>query len=184
MAAQDRRSRRPRRRSPPRCRRRRRRPRATPTIPPLPKPTVTKGVGHPDLARGSDRERHRQDVTVVAVLRDRAGGRIAAQHLSLFLDGGADPSAMTDAHGTISFTILGKKLDQAGDYSVGVLFGGSHGWAGSTANGHAHHPQRRHPDPDGPAAARPEVHPRIRRPPSPDRTAWRRCPCRRSAATS
>ena len=107
-------------------------PTPTPTIPPLPKPTVTKGVATQISLEVPTGGIIGKDVTVVAVLRDRAGGRIAGEHLGLFLDGAQIHSAITDSHGTISFTILGKKLEQARAYEVGILFGGSHGWAGST----------------------------------------------------
>jgi hypothetical protein len=103
-----------------------------PVIPPLPKPTVTKGAATYISLEVPTGSVIGKDVVVVAVLRDRVGGRIANQHLSLFLDGQQIRSDRTDAHGQISFTILGKRLDQARAYQVGVLFGGSHGWAGST----------------------------------------------------
>jgi hypothetical protein len=74
-----------------------------------------------------------KDVVVVAILKDRFGTPVPSQHLSLFLDGQEIHSALTDTNGQVSFTVQGKKLEQARNYAVGVLFGGSHGWAGSTA---------------------------------------------------
>lgn len=101
-------------------------------IPPLPKPTITKGSPTRISLEVPTGSVIGKDVVVVAILRDRVGGRIPNEHLSLFVDGIQIRSDRTDAHGQISFTILGKRLDQARGYQLGVLFGGSHGWAGST----------------------------------------------------
>ena len=105
---------------------------ATP-IPPLPKPAVTGGLTtrvSVEIPTGSVIGK---DVVVVAILKDRFGTPVPSQHLSLFLDGQEIHSALTDTNGQVSFTVQGKKLEQARNYAVGVLFGGSHGWAGSTA---------------------------------------------------
>jgi hypothetical protein len=106
-----------------------------PVIPPLPKPQITKGSATYISLEVPTGSVIGKDVVIVAILRDRVGGRIANQHLSLYLDGQQIRSDRTDAHGQISFTVLGKRLDQARAYQIGVLFGGSHGWAGSTVVG-------------------------------------------------
>jgi hypothetical protein len=99
---------------------------------PLPKPTV---AGQPtkvslEVPSGGPIG---QNVTVVATLVDQSGSLLAGEHLDLYLDGQQIRSDKTDANGRISFVILGSKLDAASKYSVGVLFSGAHGLAGSTA---------------------------------------------------
>jgi hypothetical protein len=74
-----------------------------------------------------------RNVTIVATLVDQSGSPLSGQHLNLYLDGQQIRSDKTDVHGQVSFTVLGNKLNSARGYSVGVLFGGSHGLAGCTA---------------------------------------------------
>jgi hypothetical protein len=75
-----------------------------------------------------------KNVIVAAILRDRAGNRLAGEHLTLFIEGVLLQSQTTDAQGLASFTILGKRLDQATAYRLTVVFNGSHGYAQSTVN--------------------------------------------------
>jgi hypothetical protein len=73
-----------------------------------------------------------KDVVVVAVLEDVYGVRMAGERLGFYLDGQEIVGDKTDANGQVSFTIAGKRLGQARVYQVGALFGGVHGYAGST----------------------------------------------------
>jgi hypothetical protein len=75
-----------------------------------------------------------KNVVVGAILRDRAGSRLAGEHLTLFIEGVQLQSQSTDAQGLASFAILGKRLDQATAYRLTVVFNGSHGYAPSTVN--------------------------------------------------
>jgi hypothetical protein len=75
-----------------------------------------------------------KDVTIGGILKDRAGNRLTGQHLTLFLDGTQIQTAQTDAHGQVSFTVQGRRLDQARTYAVRVAFSLSHGYAASAAN--------------------------------------------------
>lgn len=74
------------------------------------------------------------DVTVVATLRNRSGAVLANQHLSLYLDNVSLRSDKTDAHGSVSFIIPGKKLNVARSYAVRVAFAGSHGYSASAVD--------------------------------------------------
>jgi hypothetical protein len=75
-----------------------------------------------------------KNVVVGAILKDRAGNRLAGEHLALFIEGVQLQSQSTDAQGLASFAILGKRLDQARAYRLTVVFSGSHGFAASTVN--------------------------------------------------
>jgi hypothetical protein len=75
-----------------------------------------------------------RDVVVVAVLKDSTGALVPGEHLTFYLDGHVIRSDKTDANGRVSFTISGKVLVQARLYQVGVLYAGSHGYAGSTVS--------------------------------------------------
>jgi hypothetical protein len=75
-----------------------------------------------------------KNVVVGAILKDRSGNRLAGEHLALFIEGVQLQSQATDAIGLASFTILGKKLDQARPYRLTVVYGGGHGFLPSTVN--------------------------------------------------
>jgi len=75
-----------------------------------------------------------KNVIVGAILKDRSGAPLAGEHLTLFIEGTQLQSQATDAQGVASFTILGKRLDQARDYRLTVVFSGTHGFAPSTVN--------------------------------------------------
>jgi hypothetical protein len=73
-----------------------------------------------------------KDVAITAVLRDRLGHVLPDEHVALALDGTEVRSDKTDATGSLTLTIPGKKLDTARDYAILVTFGGSHGYAPSS----------------------------------------------------
>ena len=100
---------------------------------PLPKPLLVAGLATKASLEVPSGSPIGQNVTVVATLVDQSGNPLAGQHLDLFLDGQQIRSDKTDIHGQISFAILGNRLDTARTYSVGLLFSGAHGLAGSTA---------------------------------------------------
>jgi hypothetical protein len=75
-----------------------------------------------------------QDVTLVAALKTKAGQVIAGEHLTLEVDGAPLRADKTDAQGKIQFLIPGKKLIEARDYPIVVIFGGAHGLAASFTN--------------------------------------------------
>jgi hypothetical protein len=74
-----------------------------------------------------------KDVTVIAVLRSRSGAPLAGEHLSLWVDNASLRSDKTDAQGSISFVIPGKKLGEARDYPIRVVYSGSHTLLASSA---------------------------------------------------
>ena len=75
-----------------------------------------------------------QDVTLAAQLKTRAGQVVAGEHLTLQIDGAPLRTDKTDAQGKIQFVIPGKKLSEARDYPIVVIFGGSRGLTASFAN--------------------------------------------------
>jgi hypothetical protein len=75
-----------------------------------------------------------QDVTLVAQLNTHAGQVIAGEHLTLEVDGAPLRADKTDVQGKIQFLIPGKKLSEARDYPIVVIFSGAHGLAASYAN--------------------------------------------------
>ena len=75
-----------------------------------------------------------QDVNLVAQLKTRAGQVIAGEHLTLQVDGAPLRADKTDAQGKIQFLIPGKKLSEARDYPIVVIFGGAHALTASFAN--------------------------------------------------
>ncbi len=106
----------------------------TPTPVPIPVPrSVTVGTATTVTLEVPTGSVLGKAVTVVAVLKDASGNPLGGQHLSLFLEGQEIRSDKTDNNGQISFVILGNKFLQARQYSLGVLFSGTHGLAGSTA---------------------------------------------------
>ena len=75
-----------------------------------------------------------QDVTLVAQLKTHGGQVVAGEHLTLEVDGAPLRADKTDAQGKIQFLIPGKKLNEARDYPIVVIFGGAHGLAASFSN--------------------------------------------------
>lgn len=75
-----------------------------------------------------------QDVTVSAQLKTRSGQALEGEHVVLEVDGAPLRTDKTDAQGKIQFVILGKKLSEARDYPIVVIFGGSRGLTASYAN--------------------------------------------------
>jgi hypothetical protein len=74
-----------------------------------------------------------QDITVTATLKTYRGAPLVNEHVALFLDGNEIKSDRTDAHGALSFVIVGKKLNQARAYSLQVVYTGSHLYGPSSA---------------------------------------------------
>jgi hypothetical protein len=75
-----------------------------------------------------------KNVLVGAILKDRFGNRLAGEHVTLFMEGNQLQSQATDAHGSATFTIEGKRLPQAGPYRLTVVYSGSHLYLASTVN--------------------------------------------------
>ena len=75
-----------------------------------------------------------QDVTVVATLKTTGGAPLANQHLTLSLDNVQIKSDRTDAHGSLSIVISGKKLAVAKTYALVVSFPGTHLYLPSSAS--------------------------------------------------
>jgi hypothetical protein len=75
-----------------------------------------------------------QDVTLVAQLKTHGGQVIAGEHLTLQVDGAPLRADKTDTQGKIQFVIPGKKLSEARDYPIVVVFAGAHGLAASDSS--------------------------------------------------
>jgi hypothetical protein len=100
---------------------------------PHPQPVIVPQRTSVSLALPSDSPLG-SDITVSATLKNASGKPMTGEHLALWLEDAQLKTEVTDATGTATFTISGRKLDQARTYAVRAVYSGSHGYLASLAN--------------------------------------------------